>query len=123
VLAATVGGALATVGVALPGGAAGAERVRLGELNAMLDPATRATLPPEQVRVLADVLADGLQPVFLLYLMATVAGLLVVALLPRDRLSGKEADAKAGVGEVAAAAAGGERGAGVAGPAPPGPSS
>jgi EmrB/QacA subfamily drug resistance transporter len=124
VLAATVGSALAAAGVALPGGGGGAARqVRLGELNAMLDPATRATLPPEQVRVLADVLADGLQPVFLLYLAATVAGLVVIALLPHDRLSAKEAGGDAGVGEVPAGAAGGERGAGVTGPAPPGPSS
>ncbi|HZS02779.1 MAG TPA: MDR family MFS transporter [Chloroflexota bacterium] len=51
-------------------------------LNAMLDPATRAAMPPDEAQLLADVLVGGLHQVFLLYLGAALLGLLVVALLP-----------------------------------------
>ncbi|HLH22759.1 MAG TPA: MDR family MFS transporter [Chloroflexota bacterium] len=54
----------------------------VGMLNALLDPATRVALPPDQARVLADVLINGLHLVFWLYLGAALLGLAVVALLP-----------------------------------------
>ena len=81
VLSAAVGAGLRTAGV---GPEASEEPIGrgAGALNAMLDPAARAALPPDQARVLADVLIGGLHQVFLLYLIAALLGLLVVALLP-----------------------------------------
>ncbi len=90
VLSAAAASAVASAAVAalaMPSGARAGERgLPLGELNALLDPATRATLPPEQVGVLATVLADSLQPVFWLFLLAAVVGLVAIALLPRGPL-------------------------------------
>ena len=81
VLAASVAAGLRAAGVAAEPGMQAFGRGS-GALNAMLDPAARAALPPDQAHVLAEVLANGLQQVFLLYLVAALLGLLAVALLP-----------------------------------------
>jgi hypothetical protein len=81
VLSTAVGAGLRGAGVE-PGAGAELGGGGAGALNAMLDPAARAALPPDAARVLADVLIGGLHQVFLLYLVAALLGLLVVALLP-----------------------------------------
>jgi EmrB/QacA subfamily drug resistance transporter len=81
VLSASVAASLHAAGVA---GDPGLEALGRGAaaLNAMLDPAARAALPPADARVLAEVLASGLQEVFGLYVVAALLGLVAVALLP-----------------------------------------
>jgi MFS family permease len=81
VLSASVGAGLGAAGVTPEGRADGLGH-GLGSLNAMLDPITRAAMPPSEARVLAEVLMGGLHQVFLLYLGAALLGLLIVALLP-----------------------------------------
>jgi hypothetical protein len=113
VLAATAGNALAQAGWPAARPAAGDSQARavagLGDLNAMLDPATRAALAPEQARLLADALTGGLQAAFWLYLAAAIAGLVVVALLPRGRIvAAPEASQGAVPSETASAARTGE---------------
>jgi hypothetical protein len=81
VLGASVAAGLRAAGVAAEPGMQSFGR-GMGALNAMLDPGARAALPPEHTRLLAAVLADGLQQVFVLYLVAALVGLVAVALLP-----------------------------------------
>src|SRR5262249_29773003 len=77
-LSATMVAGLADTGTQLSGSLTG----RTSELNALLDPASRALLPPAQAHLLAQVLGDGLHQVFLLYLVAAVAGLITAVFLP-----------------------------------------
>jgi MFS family permease len=77
-LSATMVTGLAGAGMQFGGGTAGRAR----EMNSLLDPTSRALLPPEQGQLLAQVLGDGLHQVFLLYLVAAVAGLITAAFLP-----------------------------------------
>ena len=60
---------------------------RFGRLTLLLDPAVRASLPPDQAHALAELLASGLHLVFLLYLAIALVGLVAVALLPRRALA------------------------------------
>jgi EmrB/QacA subfamily drug resistance transporter len=92
VLSATVAAGLRAAGIAAEPGAAAVGR-GAGALNSMLDPATRAALPPDQARVLAEVLAGGLHQVFLLYVVAALLGLLAVALLPAPPAAPAASDA------------------------------
>src|SRR5207237_459602 len=77
-LSATMVTGLAGAGMQFGGETAGRAR----EMNSLLDPTSRALLPPEQGQLLAQVLGDGLHQVFLLYLVAAVAGLITAAFLP-----------------------------------------
>jgi MFS family permease len=81
-LGAVMAGTLASAAVA---GAEGSGR--FGRLTLLLDPAVRASLPPDQARALAELLASGLHLVFLLYLAIALVGLVAVALLPRRALA------------------------------------
>ncbi len=81
VLSTSVAAALAAAPVAPWSPTAGGTH-RLGELSALLDPAARATLPAETLDLLVRALAAGLHAVFVLFLIAALAGLLAVALLP-----------------------------------------
>jgi hypothetical protein len=89
VLSAAAAGALAQAAPSLgpPGARPDVHApARLGDLTVLLDPATRASLPPDIVRVLSTVLADSLQPVFWLFWLAAGIGLIAIALLPRGPL-------------------------------------
>jgi EmrB/QacA subfamily drug resistance transporter len=81
VLSAAVGAELRAASFDVAPNAVGTGR-GAGAPNTLLDPATRAALPPDQARLLTDVLVGGLHQVFLLYLVAAVVGLVIVALLP-----------------------------------------
>ncbi|HEY7064380.1 MAG TPA: MFS transporter [Chloroflexota bacterium] len=82
VLSAALGAGLIAAGIATDASAPVAGRGS-ATLNAMLDPATHAAMPPDQARTLAAVLMAGLHEVFLLYLATALLGLIVVALLPK----------------------------------------
>jgi hypothetical protein len=56
--------------------------LRIGELNAILDPALRATLSSEQASLLVGALDAGLHQVFVLLFGLALAGLVIVAFLP-----------------------------------------
>jgi EmrB/QacA subfamily drug resistance transporter len=66
-------------GIAASAGGAGAAI----DLNAALDPALRARLPPAALAALTAALASGLQGVFLAIAVAAVAGLALALLFPR----------------------------------------
>jgi EmrB/QacA subfamily drug resistance transporter len=77
VLGAVAGAALATASVQVPAGSS-----RLDALNAMLAPGARATLAPEQARVLVGALEAGLHQGFVLLLAIALVGLGIVGFLP-----------------------------------------
>jgi len=83
--------------------------VHIDDLNTMLEPAARAALAPEEARVLAQVLGQGMHQVFVLYLAIALAGLAIVWFVPRGRLGERGG---APVGEAAALAAAREAGPG-----------